>query len=56
VSMSVFFSINHACVVSVLNVSVQLLGNAGSYQSGGWPRSCRTSAAPCRERSPHPNA
>lgn len=35
VLMSVFFSINHACVVSVLNLSVQLLGGAGSYQSGG---------------------
>ena len=36
--MSVFFSLNHGCVVAVLNISVQLLGDAGSYQSGGVPR------------------
>ena len=32
--MAVLFSINHGTVAAVLNISVQLLGDAGSYQSG----------------------
>jgi len=40
--MSVFFSLNHGCVVAVLNISVQLLGDAGSYQSGA---SCASTLA-----------
>ena len=32
--MAVHFSLNHAAVVAVLNISILLLGSNGAYQSG----------------------
>ena len=34
IQMTIAFSINHGCVVAVLNIAVLLLGDNGSYQSG----------------------